>query len=76
MKRIASEITNIKKYIFHLENWQQRKEGRKQRSLGLHDTSVLGIHPQETQVKDCRIVRTRSACFLLSTSENFLENRN
>ena len=39
--------------MFHLENTlQQRKEGRKRQSWDLHDISVLGKYPQETQVKD------------------------
>ena len=52
-KRIGSEKTKIKKYMFHLENTkQQRKEGRKRRNGGLHDITGLGRYPQETQEKD------------------------
>ena len=39
--------------MFHLENrQQQRKEERKRQNGSLHDISVLGTYPQETQVKD------------------------
>ena len=39
--------------MFHLENREQpKKEGIKRRKLGLHDVSVLGRYPQETQVKE------------------------
>ena len=32
---------------------QITKERRKQQNWGLHNISVLGRYPQETQVKDC-----------------------